>query len=74
MSDVHIFTAPLQPATRFVDRTGERPMWFRCKPRRLLRAECCYKDRWAKYVRVQVYWDGIRVWCAPGHGCKKGKP
>ena len=74
MSDVHIFTAPAQPATRFVDRHGPRPMWFRNKPRWQLFTDCCRQRRWAKYVRVQVHYDCIHRFCADGHGCRKKKP
>ena len=72
-SKVHIYTAPMQPATRFVDRNGDKPLWFRNKTHRLLWTGCCHKRRWAKYVLVQTFYDGLRFWCAPGHGCKKGK-
>jgi len=67
---VHIFTAPSQPATNFVDRTCDRPIRFRCKSRRLFRTDCCGIRRWAKYVRVQVFYDCIHCFCADGRGCK----
>ena len=67
---VHIYTAPSQPATRFVDRNGDKPVWFRCNPRRMWWTHCCHKRRWAKHVRVQVYYDALYIWCAKGHGCK----
>ncbi len=68
---IHLYTVPSQPATRFVDRNAPKPMWFTYKPRFLFWTECCHQLRWAKYVRVQVFYDGLRRWCAPGHGCKK---
>ena len=58
---VHIYRAPLEPATS---------LW---NDRRLLRADCCKKRRWAKYLLIQVYYDGFRIWCKPGHGCKTQK-
>lgn len=67
----HIYTAALQPATRFVDRNSERPMHFHFKPRKLIATDCCRKRRWAKYVRVRVFYDGMSRWCAEGHGCKR---
>lgn len=73
-SELHIYTVPSQPATRFVDNHGPRPMWFRCKPHLLLWVDCCGRRRWAKYVRVQVYYDHIRRSCAPGHGCRSEEP
>ena len=69
----HLYTVPSQPATRFVDRSMARPIWFRCDPRRLWWTDCCGQRRWAKYVRVQVYYDGVRRWCADGHGCQEAR-
>lgn len=71
-SKVHLFVERSQPATRFVNPHGARAFWTRRKPQQLIPTDCCRRRRWAKYVRVQVYYDGIRRWCAPGHGCKRG--
>jgi len=71
MSNVHIYTAPLQSATQFVDRNIKPPIWHRNKPRTPIHCWACWRRRWAKYLRVQVYYDSIRFWCAPGRGCKK---
>jgi hypothetical protein len=68
----HIFAVASQPATRFVDRNGPKPMWFRIKPRSHRWAHCCRKPRWAKFLRVQVYYDGVYFWCSPGRGCNGG--
>jgi len=70
----HLYTATMQPATCFVDRNSDKPMWFRYKPRCILLARCCCKLRWAKHLLVQVFYDGWRFWCRPGRGCKKGEP
>jgi hypothetical protein len=67
---VHVYVERSQPATRFVDRNGPRPTWFRCSARTPWWTDCCDKRRWAKYVRVQVYFDKIHRFCANGHGCK----
>lgn len=67
---VHVYVEPGQPATRYVDRLSGRARWFRCNPRRLWWTDCCSKKRWAKYVRVCVYYDGIHRFCAKGRGCK----
>lgn len=72
MIPVHIFTANVQPATRYVVRLFRQPLLVKCSPRCLFRTDCCGKQRWAKYVRVQVYYDCIKRWCAPGRGCKEG--
>ena len=78
MSVVHIYTAPLQPATCFEDRIGTDTFTFRLAPRSRIYTDCCRVRRWAKYVQVQVYADYFYRWCAPGYGCKKklrkGKP
>jgi hypothetical protein len=71
MPEIHIYSASTQPATRFVDRCGEKPIWFRYKPHTIFFTECCLAWRWAKYVRVQVYYDGLRRWCVEGRGCKQ---
>jgi len=67
---VHLFNALSQPATRFVDRNIDPPTWFRYSARRLFWTDCCRRQRWAKYVRVQVYYDTIHRFCAGGHGCR----
>ena len=74
MSVVHIYTAPSQPATEFMDRTHGDTFTFRLAPRARLYTDCCRVKRQARYVRVQVYADYFYRWCASGHGCKKGKP
>jgi len=71
VSNVHIYVASSQPATRFkVDVGSVKPFWVKRAARSLVGCWCCRKRRWAKHVRVQVYYDSIRYWCAPGHGCK----
>ena len=68
---IHIYTASDQPATRYRDTNGPgRPMIFRCSPRTLWYTDCCGLRRWAKYVRVQVFYDKILRTCAKGHGCE----
>lgn len=73
MVAIHLYVAQTQSAANFVDNNSDPPTTFRCDPRRLWWTDCCRKRRWAKYVCVQVYYDGIRRWCVAGHGCKKGK-
>jgi hypothetical protein len=60
---VHIYVVPLQSAIRVLH----------LGPRQLVNTDCCHERRRAQHVRVQVYYDGIRRWCAEGYGCKKGK-
>jgi len=71
---IHIYRADEQPATRFVDRNPPKPIVFRCHPRKLWWTDCCRRRRWAKYVRVQVYYDAIHRFCADGHGCRSVSP
>jgi hypothetical protein len=71
VSNVHIFTRPHQPATRFFVQLFEgEKHWIRCKPRSLVRCRKCKKLRWAKNCTVQVYYDDVPAWCRPGKGCK----
>ncbi len=71
MSNVHIFTAPYQPAVRFrIDSITHKPHWIISKARTPIFTDCCLSWRWAKYCRVQVFYDDIRRYCKPGHGCK----
>jgi hypothetical protein len=69
MSNMHIFRAPDQPATKFKTEFGV----IRNAPRSLAFCVNCHKRRWVKNMRVQVYYDGIRYFCSPGHGCKAKK-
>ena len=69
--NLHIYTAPMQPATRFKDDVGERAFWIRNPGNRLRYAYCCGKYRPAKNLLVQVYYDAIDYWCKPGKGCKR---
>lgn len=61
--------------------------WWGFKPHRLLRPWCCGQPkrrrkngkrytvpgrlRLAKNCVVQVYYDTLPIWCAPGKGCRK---
>ncbi len=67
---VHIYTAKSQPATGFTDNNGEQPFTFGWPANRLLWAGCCHKQRPAKNVVVQCFYDGMNFWCAPDKGCK----
>lgn len=67
---LHIYTANGQPATNYIDRCGEVEFNSGFKPEAKTYTECCGKKRLAKNCVVQCYYDGLRVWCAEGHGCK----
>jgi hypothetical protein len=67
---VHIYTAKGQPATRYVDDYSGKRMIFRRPPKSLLWCHSCYQRRRAENCVVQVYYDCVQVWCAPGRGCK----
>ena len=67
-TDIHIFSCSLQKAIRYkVEDIGV----IRNKPQSLIMACCCFKERWAKNLGVQTYYDGPRFWCLEGKGCKK---
>ncbi len=70
MGNVHRFVAESQPATCFIDRLTGEPHCFHFGPHALFFTRCCKRRRWAQYVRVQVYYDGLYAFCAEGHGCK----
>ncbi len=67
---LHIYTTTKQPATRWVDNCGTIKVQGGWNPEDLLWCECCGKKRMAKNCDVQCYYDGMRIWCANGHGCK----
>lgn len=68
---IHIYREEDQPLTRFVDRHGPKPHWSHNNPRATFLCQNCRKRRWAKYLRIQVYYDCFRISCAEGRGCKK---
>jgi hypothetical protein len=66
---IHIYTAPLQPATRYrVDVGDVKPFWCRVSP--FKRGQCfeCGRVRQARNLSVQVFYDNIKVFCRKG-GC-----
>ena len=67
MTEMHIFRAAGQPATRFKTEFGV----IKNKARALIYCRNCDKRRWAKHLSVQVYYDDVRFFCKPGHGCKR---
>ncbi len=71
--NIHIYTAALQPYTNYIDRTFDPPWECSTPGGRLVYCECCGKRRFARDVVVQCYYDGRRLWCAPGRGCKNPK-
>ena len=70
---IHIYTAALQPATDYVNRSLEVELRGGFEPDTMIYTDCCIKRRPAKNCLVQCYYDGLRVWCAPGCGCKESK-
>lgn len=73
MGGVHIYTASSQPATAFTDHNFDPPYQSGFAPNKILWAECCGKRHRAANLVVQCYYDGLRIWCAPGKGCKDPK-
>mgnify|MGYP001566199842 CR=1 FL=1 len=71
MAGLHIYTAGHQPATRFVDDHSGRRIWFRHPKQALAYCWKCRKRRWVSHLTVQVFFDSLRFWCAPSHGCAK---
>lgn len=67
---LHIYAAQLQPAIAFIDRCGEVELSGGFAPNKLIFTDCCGKKRTARNCVVQCYYDGLRIWCAEGCGCK----
>jgi hypothetical protein len=67
---LHIYTTHCQPATRYEDHNIDPPHTFTHPGNSLVWCHCCEKRRPAKNAVVQVYYDGMYFWCAPGKGCK----
>jgi hypothetical protein len=71
VASVHLYTAPGEPGTRFnVGGPIGETMIVTYPDRHLILTGCCGRKRWAVNVRVQVYYDCIKVRCAPGKGCR----
>lgn len=63
---IHVFAEREQKATSYKCNAGFR---VRFKPRKLLFCDNCGKQRWAKNLTVQSYYDGDRFFCIKGKGC-----
>lgn len=75
MSDLHVYTARNQPATRYVvDLFGDdEAMVFEQPPRSLVRCWSCERRRWAERCHVQVYYDSTRFFCNDKVQCKASR-
>lgn len=68
-SNIHIYRADNQPATRFRDcGTG---FIMKSRKRELARAYCCNKLRRMGNLWVQSFYDDTRFFCKKGKGCEK---
>ena len=72
-SRLHVYTAPLQYATRFTDDSFDPPLVFEIPPRALVYCGRCRRRRWAAKCMAQAYYDGHRFWCRDVKACKKVK-
>lgn len=70
---LHIYTAPLQPATCWTDHHSGKLLTIRWPKDRRLWTHCCGLRRLAKNCVVQSYYDSLMAWCAKGKGCKDPK-
>ena len=70
---MHIYSANMQPATRWQDCHLDPPFVVECPGNTLIFCQCCHKRRPAKNAQVQSYYDCTMVWCAEGKGCKDPK-
>lgn len=71
-SNVNVFCAKAQPATRWVETIDvagkERRMWFRNPAHRILCCYTCSRPRLAKNMCVRPYYDCTLYFCRKG-GC-----
>lgn len=77
MTEVHIYRAEREPATRFnAGRPIGQEHFIEYKPNHLLTCRTCLRRRPAKNLIAQVYYDGTYFFCAKGKGCNspKAKP
>ena len=70
MTSSHVYRAPFQPATQWVDRHVDPPITFSGSPHRRIFVLCCLRRRQARFCVVQSYYDVATYWCAEGKGCK----
>jgi len=73
MSQVHICSVPMQPATHWIDAHSAIPIDVRWADNVLLRVQCCGLVRRAKNCAVQCRYDGLSIWCAAEKGCNSQK-
>lgn len=74
VSNVHIFRAKDQPATRYSYTLdiGKRveTHWITNRRRKVLFCFTCKQRRWACNLTAHVYYDGVYYFCKKGKGCK----
>lgn len=73
---VHIYRANSYPATRYFDPYAGYEgsefvgKWVTRRKRELVVTACCGQRRWRGNCRIQIYYDGVHVWCKTERGCK----
>lgn len=69
-TEVHIYRAARQPATRFTVFIGDHTFIVQHRRRTLIQCFSCRRRRRAANLFAQVYYDGTYFYCKPGKGCK----
>lgn len=70
--NVHIYIAESQPLTCWRDPCApRRARRHRNNPRKCALCGTCGRRRWARDLRIQVYYDLLRIFCA--EGCRRQK-
>lgn len=64
MTAVHVYTALWHPLTRYPLDLASRRYWIKNKPNALAYCHNCRKQRRARNLKVQVYYDCTIVRCA----------
>jgi hypothetical protein len=70
VAGLHLYARPDEPATRYnAGAPVGETFWINHNPRRQMWCHRCGRKRWAARLRVQVYYDLTRVYCADREHC-----
>lgn len=64
---LHIYVAPGQPATDWIDRNTDPPIKGGWRPRQRARCSTCDAVREMRNLTVQLYYDATYFHCVEGH-------
>ena len=70
-SDVHIYTAPVQPLTDFIDDCLSEPRRVTCAPHMLSWCHRCFRHRRAMNLSIRCYYDAVYIRCTNEMECRE---